>query len=53
MTPGVLKQRVPGGKKIGDAGIQAALDYLVEHSRIKVDRRKGGNGRTFSYYSLA
>ena len=33
--------------------IEKALDYLVEHGRIRVDRRKGGNGRTFSYYSLA
>ena len=53
MTPGVLKQRVPGGKKIGDAGIQAALDYLVEHGRLKCEQRKGGNGRVFSYYSIA
>jgi len=53
MTTGVIKHRVPGGKKMGDASIQAGLDYLVEHGRIKVDRRKGGNGRTFSYYSLA
>ena len=53
MTTGVIKHRVPGGKKMGDASIQAGLDYLVEHGRIKVDRRKGGNGRTFSYYSIA
>lgn len=53
MTPGVLKQRVPGGKKIGESGIQAALDYLVQHGKIKMQARKGGNGRTFYYYSVA
>ncbi|MAG68412.1 MAG: putative primase [Prokaryotic dsDNA virus sp.] len=52
MTPGVLKQRVPGGKKVGDVGIQKALDYLVERGRISCDKRKGGNGRIFSYYSI-
>lgn len=53
MTPGVLKQRVPGGKKMGDGPIQAALDHLVANGRLRVDHRKGGNGRTFPYYSLA
>lgn len=53
LTVGVLKHRVPGGKKMGDAAVQAALDYLVQHNRITVERRKGANGRTFAYYSLA
>ena len=53
LTVGVLKHRVPGGKKMGDSAVQAALDYLVQHNRITVERRKGANGRTFAYYSLA
>lgn len=53
LTLGVLKQRVPGGRKMGDGPIQAALDYLVQHGKLKVDHRKGKNGRMFSYYSLA
>lgn len=53
MTPGVLKQRVPGGKKMGDGPIMRALEHLVENGKLRMDQRKGGNGRTFSYYSLA
>ena len=53
LTLGVLKQRVPGGRKMGDGPIQSALDYLVQHGKLKVDHRKGKNGRTFAYYSLA
>lgn len=53
MTAGVIKHRVPGGKELGDKAIQAALDYLIEHGRVKMEQRKAKNGRTFSYYSLA
>ena len=44
---------VAGGAAEVDAAVQAALDYLVQNNRITVERRKGGNGRTFAYYSLA
>ena len=53
MTPGVLKQRVPGGKKIGDVAILQALNHLIENGKVKCEQRKGGNGRVFSYYSIA
>lgn len=53
MTLGVLKQRVPNGRKMGDKPIQAAIDHLVEHGRIKVEQRKAKNGRVFSYYTIA
>lgn len=51
MTPGVLRQKVRGGRKMGPKPIQSALDHLVNLGRLAVEVRTGKKGRTFSYYS--
>lgn len=51
ITPGVLRQKVRGGRKMGPKPIQSALDHLVEVGRLKVEIRTGKKGRSFSYYS--
>lgn len=51
ITPGVLRQKVRGGRKMGPKPIQSALDHLVEVGKLKVEIRTGKKGRSFSYYS--
>ena len=51
ITPGVLRQKIRGGRKMGPKPIQSALDHLVEVGKLQVEIRTGKKGRSFSYYS--
>jgi len=51
ITPGVLRQKIRGGRKMGPKPIQAALDHLVSTDRLQVESRTSAKGRVFSYYS--
>lgn len=53
ITPGVLRQKIRGGRKMGPKPIQSALDHLVELGHLRVDVRTGKRGRSFSYYRKA
>lgn len=51
ITPGVLRQKIRGGRKMGPKPIQSALDHLVNAGKLVVQVRTSSKGRAFSYYS--